>query len=237
MSLLGFENVGVSYNGVPAVRGLSLHVEPGETVCLVGSNGAGKSTVLKALMGLVPADEGVIRFAGEDVAGRKTEARVAGGIGIAPEGRRVFPGLTVLENLKVGVNARSRDGMHDLLDLVYELFPKLRERRGQMGWSLSGGEQQMLTIGRALMGRPRLLLLDEPSLGLAPLVSRDVFRSIKTIGGRGTAVLVVEQNARIALDASHRGYVLENGRLVLEGSSSDLLADPRVKAAFLGEDQ
>ena len=236
MSLLKLEQVSVSYGGVPALRELSLEVEAGETVCLIGANGGGKSTALKALLGLLPLAGGSISFVGRPLKGLATEAIVALGLGVAPEGRRIFPGLSVLENLKVGSTLQPRQSVQVRLEEVYRLFPRLKERRAQMGWSLSGGEQQMLSIGRALMSRPRLLLLDEPSLGLAPLVTRDVFNAIAQIGKAGTAVLVVEQNAQLALRASQRGYVLENGRLVLEGRSSELVHHPKVKAAFLGGD-
>jgi branched-chain amino acid transport system ATP-binding protein len=234
MSLLQLEDITVSYRGVPAVRNLSLTVAEGETVCLIGANGAGKSSTLKAALGLVPLAGGKIRFAGQEINGRRTESIVGRGIGVAPEGRRVFPGLSVLENLKVG-HRKSAGALARCLEDIYQLFPKLAQRRAQMGWSLSGGEQQMLTIGRAMMGKPRLLILDEPSLGLAPLVTADVFHAISEIGKRGTAVLVVEQNAKIALSAAARAYVLETGKLVLEGKASELGANPKVMSAFLGE--
>lgn len=234
MSLLQLEDITVAYRGVPAVRNLSLTVEEGETVCLIGANGAGKSSTLKAALGLVPLSGGSIRFAGQAIHGRRTESIVERGIGVAPEGRRVFPGLSVLENLKVGHRKRA-GALAACLEDVYQLFPKLAQRKAQMGWSLSGGEQQMLTIGRAMMGKPRLLILDEPSLGLAPLVTADVFQAIREIGKRGTAVLVVEQNAKIALAAAARAYVLETGKLVLEGKASELGAHPKVMSAFLGE--
>lgn len=234
MALLQFNNVSVAYGGVPALHGLSLHVARGETVCLIGSNGSGKSTAMKALLGLVKISGGDISFNAQPLNGLRTEAIVALGIGVVPEGRRVFPGLSVLENLKVGAILQRRDTLGERLSEIYALFPKLKERRTQMGWSLSGGEQQMVSIGRALMSRPQLLLLDEPSLGLAPLVVEDVFRAIALIAERGTAVLVIEQNANIALGQSSRGYVLENGQLVLEGKSSDLMRHPKMKEAFLG---
>jgi branched-chain amino acid transport system ATP-binding protein len=233
MPLLTLDNVCVAYGGIPAVRDLTLRINKGEIVCLIGSNGAGKSSAIKALIGLVPTSHGAISFNGSPVTGTRTDRMVAMGIGIAPEGRRIFPGLSVLENLKVG-HRKGVGSLGDRLAEVYELFPKLQQRKSQMGWSLSGGEQQMLAIGRALMGRPRLLILDEPSLGLAPLVIADVFRAITEIGKRGTSVLVAEQNAKIALGAATRGYVLEGGALVVEGTSEDLKKDPRVKEAFMG---
>ena len=234
MPLLRFNSVSVAYGGVPALHGLSMHIDRGETVCLIGSNGSGKSTGIKALLGLVPTVGGDISFNERPLKGLRTEAIVALGIGVVPEGRRVFPGLSVLENLKVGATLQPRNVIDDRLEEIYALFPKLKERHAQMGWSLSGGEQQMLSIGRALMSRPQLLLLDEPSLGLAPLVVEDVFNAIQHIAERGTAVLVVEQNANIALGSSKRGYVLENGRLVLEGPSAFLMSHPKMKEAFLG---
>jgi branched-chain amino acid transport system ATP-binding protein len=233
MPLLTLDKVCVAYAGVPAVRDLTLRVDKGETVCLIGSNGAGKSSAIKALMGLVAPAHGAISFAGVPITGMRADRMAALGIGIAPEGRRIFPGLSVLENLKVG-HRKGVGSLADRLAEVYGLFPKLEQRKNQMGWSLSGGEQQMLTIGRALMGRPRLLVLDEPSLGLAPLVIADVFRAIAEIGKRGTAVLVAEQNAKIALWSATRGYVLESGAVVVEGSSDDLRNNPRVKEAFMG---
>lgn len=236
MPLVKFEGVTVAYKGVPALRGLTMEVDEAETVCLIGSNGAGKSTALKALLGLVPLASGEIVFSGRKLRGLATEDIVALGIGVVPEGRRVFPGLSVVENLKVGSTLQPRRAMEERLEEIYGLFPRLKERRAQMGWSLSGGEQQMVSIGRALMSRPKLLVLDEPSLGLAPLVTRDVFNVVRHIGHTGTAVLVVEQNAQIALEGSQRGYVLENGSLVLHGKSSEIVDHPKVKAAFLGAD-
>ncbi len=242
-ALLEIENLDVSYGGMRALRGLSLHVGAGEAVCLIGANGGGKSTALKALLGLVQPASGTIRFDGETLNGKATEDIVALGIGVVPEGRRVFPGLTVRENLRVGSvldrrrrgeKTAPRDRFEEGLAEVYALFPRLAERRNQMGLSMSGGEQQMLAIGRALMGRPRLLVLDEPSLGLAPLAARDVFKTIGDIARRGMAVLIAEQNAELALAASQRAYVLENGRLVLEGGAGELAGHADVRAAFLG---
>jgi branched-chain amino acid transport system ATP-binding protein len=228
--------VSVSYRGVPALRSISLEVAPAETVCLIGANGSGKSTALKAALGFVPLTSGEIRFKNRSLKGMRTETIVAMGIGVVPEGRRVFPGLTVLENLKIGATLRPSGGESANLERVYELFPNLRDRRDQLAWSLSGGEQQMLSIGRALMGEPQLLMLDEPSLGLAPMIAEEVFNVIKTIAKTGTAVLVAEQNADLALKCSARAYVLENGALVLSGSSIELMSHPKVQAAFLGGD-
>jgi branched-chain amino acid transport system ATP-binding protein len=232
--LLSLEDISVSYAGVPALRNLSLTVERGEVVCLVGSNGSGKSTTLKALVGLVPLAGGSISFSGRKLSGMRTEAIIAQGIGIAPEGRRIFPGLTVLENLKIGAALQQRHDLGSRLEEIYGLFPRLAERKRQMGWSLSGGEQQMLAIGRALMGRPSLLVLDEPSLGLAPLMTQELFRTIGEVAKRGTSVLLVEQNVQIALSVANRGYVLETGNLVLQGRADELVRHPKVRAAFLG---
>jgi branched-chain amino acid transport system ATP-binding protein len=233
---LSFERVSVRYAGVPALRDLSLEIERGETVCVIGANGSGKSSALKALLGVVPLAGGQVTFEGRTLAGLRPEAIVALGIGVVPEGRRVFPGLTVLENLLIGAGLRPRAERARRLAEVYALFRKLEERERQLAWSLSGGEQQMLSIGRALMGSPRLLVLDEPSLGLSPLLANEVFTAIGRIGTGGTAVLLAEQNAHLALACAHRGYVLENGAMVLSGTRSELARHPKVQAAFLGAD-
>jgi branched-chain amino acid transport system ATP-binding protein len=236
VSQLRFDAVKVNYRGVPALRGLSLEIAPGESVCVIGSNGSGKSTALKALLGAVPLADGEIRFEGRSLHGMRTESIVALGIGVVPEGRRVFPGLTVLENLKIGSTLQPRIDLAARLKEIYDLFPKLKERQRQLAWSLSGGEQQMLSIGRALMSRPKLLVLDEPSLGLSPLLAQDVFNAIGKIAGRGTAVLLAEQNAHLALACAQRGYVLENGAMILSGQAAELVRHPKVQAAFLGAD-
>src|SRR5688572_9636874 len=233
---LNLDRVSVRYAGVPALRDASLDVAEGEAVCLIGANGSGKSTTLKAVLGLVPIAEGAMHFGERALRGMRTEAVVGLGIGVAPEGRRVFPGLTVLENLRIGGARQPRARPESALEQIYGLFPKLKERSRQLAWSLSGGEQQMLSIGRALMGLPKLLLLDEPSLGLSPLLAEEVFHAIGRVAASGTAVLLAEQNAHLALSCASRGYVLENGVLVLSGPAVELLNHPRVQAAFLGAD-
>lgn len=233
--MLEVENLEVFYGPVQALFGVSLRVQAGEIVTLVGRNGAGKSTLLRAISGLVPA-RGSVRFAGEELLGRAPEQIVRRGVAHVPEGRRIFPGLTVVENLEVAAyavgapEARVREDVGRVLDL----FPGLRARSRSYGWSLSGGEQQMLAIGRGLMARPRLLLLDEPSLGLAPLLVDELFRTIGEIRSAGTAVLLAEQNAAMALALADRAYVLENGRITREGPGSELLQDEGVIAAYLG---
>ena len=235
MSLLQITGLEVRYGGIRAVKGIDLEVGEGEVVCLIGANGAGKSTSLRALTGLVPVASGTIRYAGRDITGMPLHRRARLGMALVPEGRGVFPRLTVAENLSMGAYARTDGaGVAQDLERVYGLFPRLQERAGQGAGTLSGGEQQMLAIGRALMSRPRLLLLDEPSMGLAPLAVQTIFETIRLIAGQGTTLLLVEQNARLALEASHRGYVLEGGRIVHQGDAADLLASPKVRAAYLG---
>ena len=235
MSLLQITGLEVRYGGIRAVKGIDLEVGEGEVVCLIGANGAGKSTSLRALTGLVPVASGTIRYAGRDITGMPLHRRARLGMLLVPEGRGVFPRLTVAENLSMGAYARTDGaGVAQDLERVYGLFPRLQERAGQGAGTLSGGEQQMLAIGRALMSRPRLLLLDEPSMGLAPLAVQTIFETIRLIAGQGTTLLLVEQNARLALEASHRGYVLEGGRIVHQGDAADLLASPKVRAAYLG---
>jgi branched-chain amino acid transport system ATP-binding protein len=235
VTLLQVAGLEVRYGGIRAVKGIDLEVSEGEVVCLIGANGAGKSTSLRALTGLVPVAGGTIQYAGRDLSRMPVHRRARLGMALVPEGRGVFPRLTVAENLSMGAYARS-DGAGVVQDLerVYGLFPRLRERAGQGAGTLSGGEQQMLAIGRALMSRPRLLLLDEPSMGLAPLAVLTIFETIRLIAGQGTTLLLVEQNARLALEASRRGYVLEGGRIVHQGDAADLLASPKVRAAYLG---
>jgi branched-chain amino acid transport system ATP-binding protein len=235
MSLLEVVGLEVRYGGIRALKGIDLEVREGEVVCLIGANGAGKSTSLRALTGLVPAASGTIRYAGSDLARMPVHARARLGMALVPEGRGVFPRLTVAENLSMGAYARSDGaGIAEDLERVYGLFPRLKERQGQRAGTLSGGEQQMLSLARALMSRPRLLLLDEPSMGLAPLAVQTIFETIRLIAGQGMTLLLVEQNARLALEASHRGYVLEGGRVVHQGDSAALLASPKVRAAYLG---
>ncbi|NKZ05514.1 ABC transporter ATP-binding protein [Actinomadura latina] len=233
--MLELTDITVKYGGVTALNGLSLTIGKGETVALLGGNGAGKTTTLSAISGLVRPSGGDIRYEGESVAGAAPPSIVARGLVHVPEGRRVFSTLTVHENLLLG-GYLVRDGreLARRIDRVYGLLPRLAERRGQEGGTLSGGEQQMLAIGRALVAGPRLLMLDEPSMGLAPLVAAAVMEVVRDVAANGTAVLLVEQNARAALGIARRGYVIENGRCVLAGSAAELSADPRVVEAYLG---
>jgi branched-chain amino acid transport system ATP-binding protein len=234
--LLELENVSSGYGAIEALRSISLSIAEGEIVTLIGANGAGKSTTLRNIVGLVPSTAGEITFEGSRLNGVPTHEITAKGISLVPEGRAIFANLTVSENLEMGAYLRKdRDGNARELDRVFTLFPRLKERHKQDGGTLSGGEQQMLAIGRALMARPRLLLLDEPSLGLAPLLVHTIFSAIDEINKEGTTILLVEQNAMAALKHSHRGYVLETGKIVIQGSSEELAADSRVKEAYLGE--
>ena len=235
--VLEIDDVAVYYGKRRALEGVTLTVGPGEIVTLLGANGAGKSTALRAVSGLVRPTRGAIRYEGRDITRAPADAIVAAGVSHVPEGREIFPEFTVLENLLVGGHTVRRSELGERLDAAFELFPVLRDRRLQPAGTLSGGEQQMLAIGRALVSRPRLLLLDEPSLGLAPMLSREIFRVIRRINDGGVAVLLVEQNARRALALASRGYVLETGRLVASGSSAALAADPRVQTAYLGLDR
>jgi branched-chain amino acid transport system ATP-binding protein len=235
VSLLELRAVEVAYGDLPALRGVSLSVEAGETLSVVGANGAGKTTMLRAISGLMRPRAGQIFLDGVRLDTLPSHAIVEHGVVQVPEGRKIFPSLTVLENLEMGsyisaAKARRREG----LEQVFALFPRLKEREGQAAGTMSGGEQQMLAIGRALMARPRVLMLDEPSLGLAPIIVKEIFRIIGEINQLGTTVLLVEQNTRQALALSRRGYVLENGRVVLEGSGADLLGNEHVKRAYLG---
>jgi branched-chain amino acid transport system ATP-binding protein len=233
--MLEVSDLHVYYGGIHALKGISLTVNPGQIVTLIGANGAGKSTTLRAIVGLAKPRQGAIRFQGEELGRKSTHHIMRKGIGISPEGRRVFPNLTVLENLELGAYNQSHRDCVSQLEWVYSLFPRLKEREKQLSGTLSGGEQQMLALGRALMCRPRLVLLDEPSLGLAPLVVQEVFRTIQTINTRGATILLVEQNAIAALQIAHYGYVLETGEVILEGSGDALLGDERVRKAYLGE--
>jgi len=231
--LLELENVHVYYGKIEALKGISVQVEDGEIVTLIGANGAGKSTTLKTISGLRPVARGQIRFGGAVITKMPGHKRVLAGIGQAPEGRGIFPGMTVEDNIYMGAYARKGDLSREVAE-VYELFPRLAERKRQAGGTLSGGEQQMLAIGRALMAKPRVLLLDEPSMGLAPMLVKQIFSIIEEINRRGTTVLLVEQNAQQALQVAHRAYVLETGSIVKSAPAHDLLDDPEVKAAYLG---
>jgi branched-chain amino acid transport system ATP-binding protein len=233
--LLEIENLTLLYGRIQALHGISLTVAEGEIVALIGANGAGKTTTMRAVSGLRPIAAGSIRFDGTDVTRMRADLRVIRGIGQSPEGRGVFPGMTVLENLEMGAyTRRDKAAIAQDLEMVFGLFPRLLERRKQAGGTLSGGEQQMLAVGRALMTRPRLLLLDEPSMGLAPKLIQQIFEIITQINRQGTTILLVEQNAQQALSRAHRGYVLETGRIVKEGTGQNLLHDPAVKEAYLG---
>jgi branched-chain amino acid transport system ATP-binding protein len=234
--LLDVRGLHVSYGGINAVKGIDLEVKAGERVTLIGANGAGKTTTLKALAGLLRPAAGSIHYNGDDITARPAHELVRRGLALVPEGRGVFARLTVEENLAMGAySRRDRARIAADLDRVYALLPRLAERRRQLGGTLSGGEQQMLAIGRALMSRPRVLLLDEPSMGLAPLMVQRIFETIRTITAEGTTLLLVEQNARLALEACHRGYVMESGSIVLADSAPRLLSNPQVRQAYLGE--
>ncbi len=231
--ILQIKDLQVSYGGIDAVRGISFNVKEGEIVTLIGANGAGKSSTLRAISGLVKAKGGSILFNGDEIRGMDPTAIVSKGLMMVPEGRKIFPNLTVLENLRIGAYLR-KDQLDEDIEMVYNLFPRLRERSWQAGGTLSGGEQQMLAVGRALMGRPKLLMMDEPSLGLAPIVVQGIFDIIQQIHEAGTTVLLIEQNANMALHVADRAYVIENGRISMEGSGKELLEDESVKAAYLG---
>jgi branched-chain amino acid transport system ATP-binding protein len=234
--MLTLENVSVSYGAIEALRGISIHVEKGEVVTLIGANGAGKTTTLRTITGLLEPREGNITFEGEEIGGKPTHKLVASGISMSPEGRGVFANLSVRENLQMGAYLqKNRAEIANGMTKVFEMFPRLKEREHQKAGTLSGGEQQMLAIGRALMSKPRLLLLDEPSLGLAPLVVHTIFEAIEEIRSKGTTILLVEQNAHAALHHSDRAYVLETGSITMQGPSKDLANDPRIKEAYLGE--
>lgn len=236
--MLEIKNLSVHYGGIHALQGISLSVPDGSIVTLIGANGAGKSTTLRSIVGLVKPSGGEIVWNGRTISGQGTKEIVEQGIVLVPEGRRIFPNLTVEENLFLGAYARNdKPGIKSDMNRVYELFPRLKERRLQKGGTLSGGEQQMLAVGRALMSRPKLLMMDEPSLGLAPLVVKMIFEIIRQINAQGTTVLLIEQNAKAALEVAHYGYVLETGRITLEGKGRDLLNDDRVRKAYLGEGQ
>ena len=236
MSLLEVKNLQVSYGGIKALKGISFQVEEGQIVTLIGANGAGKSTTLRAISGILHADSGSILYHGEDILGKDSQKIVERGIALVPEGRRVFVNLTVLENLKIGAYLR-KDAVQIQkdIDYVYSMFPRLKERSWQMAGTLSGGEQQMLAVGRALMAKPKLMMMDEPSLGLAPLVVKDIFSIIKRLSEEGITILLIEQNANAALHAAHYGYVLQTGSITLEGTGEELLSNKSVQEAYLGK--
>ncbi len=234
--MLTIDTLSVSYGAIRALQGISLQINQGEIVTLIGANGAGKSTTLRTISALVPAKSGTITFQGEDITGLSADKIVERGIGHSPEGRRVFANMSVRENLELGAyTRRDTQGIKEDFDRALTLFPRLKERIAQNAGTLSGGEQQMLAMGRALMGRPKLLLLDEPSLGLAPFLVRDIFNIIRDINAQGTTVLLVEQNAHMALGVAHKGYVLETGHIVMHDDAKALLSNDDVKKAYLGE--
>jgi branched-chain amino acid transport system ATP-binding protein len=232
--VLEVANLAFAYDGAAAVRDVSLSVQPGEIVALLGANGAGKSTTVRMIAGVLEPQKGSIRFAGEALTGQPSHVVVRRGITLVPEGRLVFPQMTVLENLQMGAHIKPRGAAAALIDKAFTLFPRLKERRGQLAGSMSGGEQQMLAIARGLMAEPRLIILDEPSLGLMPIVTQEVFRLIEAVNTSGISVLLVEQNLHQSLRIAHRGYVLEKGKVVLSGSGQELLGDSFVQRAFLG---
>ena len=234
--MLKIKDLHVSYGGIKALRGVDLEVPDGKIVTLIGANGAGKSTTLRTISGLVKAESGSVTYDGKELLGLSINKILEQGIAQSPEGRRVFPNLTVLENLKIGAYLRKdRDGIEKDIRWIYELFPRLEERHWQPAGTLSGGEQQMMAVGRALMSRPKLLMMDEPSLGLAPLVVQGIFDIIRTINRQGVTVLLIEQNANMALKIADLAYVLETGNITMSGTGAELLADENVKEAYLGK--
>ena len=236
-TILELEDVHTFYGTIEALKGISIDVHDGEIVTLIGANGAGKSTTLRSVNGLNHPSTGSIRFMGEDITRRPAHEIVRMGISQSPEGRKLFPRMTVVENLEMGAFQRSdKAGIHEDMQHVFELFPRLAERRSQKAGTLSGGEQQMCAIGRAMMARPRLLMLDEPSMGLAPIFVERIFETIVEINKQGTPILLVEQNALMALDVANRGYVMQTGHIVLEGPASDLKTNEQVRKTYLGED-
>ena len=236
MSLLKVTDLVVSYGGIEALKGISFEVEQGQIVTLIGANGAGKSTTLRTISGLVPPKDGRIYFEGRDITDLNTQKIVETGIAMVPEGRRVFANLTVLENLRIGAYLRKdEEAIEEDINYVYDLFPRLKERSWQLAGTLSGGEQQMLAVGRAVMTRPKLIMMDEPSLGLAPLVVKDIFKIIETLKGTGMTVLLIEQNANAALHACDYAYVMETGRITTSGTGEELLASEAIQEAYLGK--
>ena len=236
MSLLEVKDLVVSYGGIEALKGISFSVDEGQIVTLIGANGAGKSTTLRAITGIVPVKSGAITYNGEDITGMDTQKVVERGIALVPEGRRVFANLTVLENLKIGAYLRKDTAqIQKDIEYIYKLFPRLQERSWQLAGTLSGGEQQMLAVGRAMMTRPKLIMMDEPSLGLAPLVVKDIFGIISRLSADGITILLIEQNANAALHAAHYGYVLETGMMTISGTGEELLSSKSIQEAYLGK--
>ena len=233
-NILEIKDLVVSYGGIEAVKGISFDVNEGEIVTLIGANGAGKSTTLKAISGLVKPKNASIKMEGKEISGKAPDDIVKSGITLVPEGRRVFPNLTVKENLKIGAYLR-KEKLDADLEYVYDLFPRLKEREWQLAGTLSGGEQQMLAVGRALMAKPKVIMMDEPSLGLAPIIVKGIFDIIKTINKEGITVLLIEQNANMALQIAHSAYVLETGNITMSGTGAELLADNRIREAYLGK--
>ncbi len=233
-NILEIKDLSVNFGGIKAVNDISLSVEKGKIITLIGANGAGKSTILKSVSGTIKPQSGEIIFEGENICGLSPDKIVSKGVTLVPEGRRVFPNLTVLENLKIGAYLR-KDSLTSDIEYVYSLFPRLKERNWQLAGTLSGGEQQMLAVGRALMARPKLIMMDEPSLGLAPLVVKDIFNIIKTINESGITVLLIEQNANMALKTADYGFVIETGNITLSGTGEELLNNESVKEAYLGK--
>ena len=236
-NIMKITNLSSSYGNIKALKNIDIEINKGEIVSLLGANGAGKSTLMKSILGMVHIDEGSILYKGQELVGKKSHEIVPMGISLVPEGRKIFIELSVEKNLEIGTFFRKRPPERDkeLLDMVYKVFPRLYERRNQLGGTLSGGEQQMLAVGRALMSRPKLMMLDEPSLGLAPLVVQDIFSIIREINRQGVTVLLVEQNANMALKIADLAYVLETGTITMSGTGAELLADSRVKEAYLGK--
>jgi branched-chain amino acid transport system ATP-binding protein len=235
-TLLKISGLKVAYGGIQAVKGIDLEVHDGELVTLIGSNGAGKTTTMKAITGLLPAAEGSIEYLGQSIKGQGSWDLVKQGLAMVPEGRGVFTRMSILENLKMGAHVRSDDAeVAKDIESMFELFPRLYERKDQLSGTMSGGEQQMLAMARALMSRPRVLLLDEPSMGLSPIMVDKIFEVVRDVSARGVTVLLVEQNARLALMAANRGYVMDSGLITMSGDAKEMLNDPRVRAAYLGE--